>query len=120
MERKAKSNPKLTFLESIPSQLRYAYLALKKKQEEKAADVRDRDSDLQDVISGHNFGYLSFEKMCKNVFEPEDCFLRFDAVSCKLIMQMSLSEVILLINRLANSTLATPLPASLTYDAGNV
>jgi hypothetical protein len=93
MDRKAKSNAKSIFLESIPSQLRYAYLALKKKQDAKAVDARNRDNDLKDVISGHNFAYLPFDKLCKNEFEPEDCHLRFDAVSCKLIMRMLLSEV---------------------------
>jgi hypothetical protein len=94
MDKKAKSNPKLSFLDSIPSQLRYAYLALKKKQDAKSAKLRDRDKDLNDVITGHNFGYLSFEKICKNELEPEDCLLRFDAVSCQLLLEMSSSKVI--------------------------
>ncbi len=94
MDRKVKPNPKSTFLESIPSQLRYAYLALKKKQDAKAVDIRDRDNDLKEVITGHNFGYLSFDNICKNEFETEDCLLRFDAVSCTIVLKMSLSQVI--------------------------
>ncbi len=99
MEKKTKPASKATFLESIPSQLRYAYLALKKKQD--AKPVRDRDRDLNAIISGHNFGYLSFEKICKNVFEPEGCLLRFDAVSCQLVLEMSSSKVMRMKQRIA-------------------
>ena len=93
MDKKSKWNSKSNFLDSIPSQLRYAYLALKKKQDAKPSQLRDGDKDLQEVISGHNFGYLSFEKICKNEFEPEDCFLQFDAVSCELLLESTTSEV---------------------------
>jgi hypothetical protein len=94
MEKKAiKSTSKANFLESIPSQLRYAYLALKKKQEAKPVKLRDRDKDLNDIISGHSFGFLSFERICKSEFEPEDCLLRFDAVTYQLVLEMSSSKV---------------------------
>ena len=99
MEKQIKSDSKpgtskLTFLESIPSQLRYAYLALKKKQDAKPPKLRDRDKDLNDVIEGHSFGYLAFDKICKYSLETEDCFLRFDAISCKLILNLVSSMVI--------------------------
>jgi hypothetical protein len=84
----SKSNAsKLSFLDSVPSQLRFSYLSLKKKNEEEAAHHRDRDKDMQDVIQGGRFGYLSSEKISKNIFEPENCFLRFDPFKCKLLFE---------------------------------
>jgi hypothetical protein len=94
MEKPTQSDSKLTFLESIPSQLRYAYVAMMKRKAEKPPKLRDRDKDLNDVMEGHSFGYIPFEKICKNNLDPEDCFLQFDAVSCKLILNMTSSMVI--------------------------
>ena len=95
MDKKAKSNARVAFLESIPSQLRTAYLGMKQKMEAKGATQapRDRDKDLNDVLEGGNFQHVPFEKLCRNAFEPEECFLRFDAIACKLILEMTATEV---------------------------
>jgi len=95
MDKKAKSNAHVAFLESIPSQLRTAYLGMKQKMNAKLPThaARDPDKDLQHVVDGGAFEYVPFEKLCRNVFEPEECYLRLDATGCKLILEMVASEV---------------------------